>query len=104
MSVETSAGGAGNVESMFAEPQATPVSDELAKIRGVLIEKLPRESAIKFEFDGKLSLHVYVRGYEDLAVVEALLPSLCGGIFRNLQRGMSGQGAFRHRVSASVAR
>jgi hypothetical protein len=104
MSVENNAGEAGNVESMFAEPQPTPISDELGKLRGVLIEKLPRDALVKFEFDGKLSLHVYVRGYEDLAVVEALLPSLCGGIFRNLQRGMTRHSSFNHRVSASVER
>jgi hypothetical protein len=104
MSVENSAGGAGNVESMFAEPPSTPVSDELGRLRGVLLEKLPRDALIKFEFDGRLQLHVYVGRYEDLAVVEALLPSLCGGIFGNLQRGMSGHSSFKHRVSASVDR
>ena len=104
MSVENSAGEAGNVESMFAEPQPTPVSDELGKLRGVLIEKLPRDALIKFEYDGRLQLHVYVGRYEDLAVVEALLPSLCGGIFRNLQRGMTRHSSFNHRVSAAVDR
>ena len=104
MTVENSAGEAANVESMFADPPSTPISDELGKLRGVLIEKLPREALVKFEFDGRLLLHVHVRSYEDLPVVEALLPSLCGGIFRNLQRGMTGHTSHRHRVTASVER
>ena len=104
MTVEKSAGEAGNVETIFAEPPSTPVSDELGKMRGVLLEKLPRDALIKFEFDGRLQLHIYVRRYEDLAVVEALLPSLCGGIFRDIQRGMTRHSSFNHRVSASVER
>ena len=104
MTVEKSAGEAGNVETIFAEPPSTPVSDELGKLRGVLLEKLPRDALIKFEFDGRLQLHIYVKRYEDLAVVEALLPSLCGGIFRDIQRGMTRHSSYNHRVSASVER
>ena len=104
MSVKNNAGETGNVETIFAEPPSTPVSDELGRLRGVLLEKLPRDSLIKFEFDGRLQLHVYVRRYEDLAVVEALLPSLCGGIFGDLQRGMTRHSSFNHRVTTSVER
>ncbi|MFC7535981.1 hypothetical protein ACFQPG_01205 [Sphingomonas sp. GCM10030256] len=102
MSIET--GEPANVESMFAEAQATPVTDELEKLRSVLVEQLPRDALIKFEFDGKLRVHLDVRRFEDVAHVEALLPSLAGGIYRDLQRGLSRHNSFLHRVTASVRR
>ena len=103
MGADTPAGGeSGNVESMFAETQATPVTDELAKLRNVLVEHFPRDALIKFEFDGRLRVHVDVRRFEEVAVVEALLPSLSGGIYRDLQRSMTGHNSFLHRVTATV--
>jgi hypothetical protein len=57
---------------------------------------------ITFEYNGKLHLHVDVRRLEELAIVEATLPSLCGGIFHDLQRGMAARHSFFHRVSALV--
>lgn len=104
MTVENGAGEAANVETIFTDPHPTPVSDELSKLRTALLDKLPRNAAVKFEYDGRLNLHVDVRSYEDRLVVEALIPGLCGGIFTNLQRGMSSQGSHRHRISAVVDR
>ena len=104
MTADTPAGDAANVESMFAEDQATPISDELDKLRSVLIEHFPRDALIRFEFDGRLRVHVDVRRFEDVAVVEAVLPSLCGGIFHGLQRTMSRHNSFVHRVTASARR
>lgn len=104
MSVETVADGTANVESMFANSQATPVSDELGRLRKMLLELGPCDAIIKFEFDGRLRLHIDVRRVEDVAMLEAVLPSLSGGIFHDVQRGMAGHNSFRHRVSALVTR
>ena len=99
--MDTSPGSTGNVENMFEAPP-TPISDELEKLRRVLVEQLPRDALIKFEFDGRLRLHVDARRFEDVAVVEALLPSLSGGIYGDLQRAMSRHNSFLHRVTATV--
>ena len=92
-----------NVERISISSQPTAVSDELARLTGMLREVCPRDAAIGFEYDGKLHLHVYVRRSEDVTRVETILPSLSGGIFHSVHRG-KGRQSFQHRVSALVER
>ena len=104
MIVDTSAGEASNVESMLAESKSTPVSDELSKLREMVLQRCPkRDVRVTFEFDGQLRLHIDLRRYEDLAVMEAMLP-LYGGVFHDVQRGRSPHNSFAHRVTATVSR
>jgi hypothetical protein len=94
----------GNVERISIASQSTAVSDELAKLTGMLREACPPDAAIGFEYEGKLLVHIYLRRSEDAIRVEMVLPMLFGGIFQNVQRGQAGRRSFLHRVSALVAR
>jgi hypothetical protein len=51
-----------------------------------------------------LQLHIDVRNLEDVSRLEVVLPSLCGGIFSNLQRGLVDNHPFLHRLTALVDR
>lgn len=95
---------AAKVEQIFGSPDSTPVTDELQRLTNVLQSLCPKESVIRFEFDGKLHLHLDLRRFEDMTTVEALLPTACGGIFHNVQRGMAENHSFFHRLTAIVAR
>ena len=66
----------------------------------ILREVCPPESVISFEYDGALRLNIDVRRVEDVARIEALLPSLCGGIFHGAQRRLTARHSFFHRISA----
>ena len=92
----------GNVEQIYCSTESTPVSDELQKLTAMLAPLCPRESGIKFDFDGRLRVHIDVRRFEEMTTLEALLPTVCGGIFHEVQRGMAGKHSFFHRVSAVV--
>src|SRR5687768_481234 len=85
-------------------PQRTMViSDELARLTGILREVCPPDGVITFGYDGALRLHIDVRRVEDVARIEALLPSLCGGIFHGVQRGLAARHSFFHRISSIVS-
>jgi hypothetical protein len=104
MGVRADTDGLANVEPISTSSQSTVVSDELAKLTGMLREFCPPDAVIGFEFDGRLHLHIYLRRSEDVTKMETVLPSLFGGIFHNVQRGQAGRRSFLHRVSALVAR
>ena len=93
----------GNIESIPI-PSKSGVSDELGRLLGILRGLCPRRAVILFEYDGALRVHIDIRRLEDVPVVETFLPSLCGGIFRDAQRGLSAKHSFFHRITATVAR
>lgn len=93
-----------NVEQMFGSPDSRPITDELQRLTNMLVPICPKESVIRFEFDGRLHVHIDVRRFEDMTTVEALLPTACGGIFHDVQRGMVEKHSFFHRITAVVAR
>ncbi|MCL6729172.1 hypothetical protein [Sphingomonas hankyongi] len=95
-------GAAANVEQIFGSPESTPVADELQKLTSMLEALCPKDSIIRFEFDGQLRLHVDVRRFEEMTTLEALLPTACGGIFHGVQRGVAQKHSFFHRLSAVV--
>ena len=85
-------------------PQRTmAISEELGRLTSALREICPPDGVITFEYDGALHLHIDVRRVEDVTKVEALLPSLCGGIFHGVQRGLTARHSFFHRISAMVS-
>jgi hypothetical protein len=92
------------VERISVPTKATPVSDELSKLTAMLRGICPADALIAFEFDGKLHLHIYLRRFEDVTRLEVALPTLCGGIFHDVQHGQVGRHSFLHRVSALVER
>ena len=102
MNAELTANGPTNVESMFAS-QATPISDELDRLTAIVAQFCPSDAVITFQFDGTLRLSIDVRRFEEMTTIEAQLPSLCGGIFNDVQRRMPGRHSFFHRLSAIVA-
>jgi hypothetical protein len=93
-----------NVEQIFASSDSTPVTDELRRLMAILSTVCPKDSVITFTFDGNLHLHLDVRNFEEMTTVEALLPTVCGGIFHDVQRGMTEKHSFFHRLTAVVAR
>jgi hypothetical protein len=92
------------VEQMPAPARSTFVSDELNRIAEAVRAICPDDAHISFEFERRLQINVDIRKLEDLARVEMLLPSLCGGIFSNVQRGLVDNRPFLHRLIAIVAR
>ena len=85
-------------------PRSSVVSDELIKLTDLLHSVCPSEAVITFEFAGALHVHIDVRTLEDMTRLETLMPSLGGGVFHDIQRGLAARRSFFHRLSASVAR
>ena len=93
-----------NVEPISGSDGSRMISDELDRIAQAVAAVSPADADIGFEYDGKLRINVDIRKLEDLARVELLLPTLCGGIFSDVQRGLVDNRPFLHRLTAVVAR
>ena len=74
------------------------------KLTDILHSVCPSDAVIAFEFAGALHVHIDVRSLEDMTRLETLMPSLAGGVFYDIQRGLAARRSFFHRLSASVAR
>jgi hypothetical protein len=83
---------------------AFPVSDELAGLHKAVEDACPPASIVSFVFDGRLHLAVDVHTFEEASQVEAILPSIGGGVFHDVSRGNTPGMSFRRRVSALVDR
>jgi hypothetical protein len=92
------------VAEPVAAPGARPVSDELDRIAASVRTLCPKDTEISFEYDGRLHMHLDIRGLEEVARLETLLPGLEDGIFSNLQRGLVDNRPFFHRLTVLVAR
>jgi len=92
------------VEQLPRPVKSNVISDELAILSGAVEAVSPRDARVTFDYNGTLHLHVDVRNLEDVARLEILLPTLCGNIFANLQRGPVDNHPFFHRLTASVDR
>lgn len=93
-----------SVERMPAPARSKAVTDELVRIRAAVQAICPDGTIIGFEFENRLQINIDLRRLEDLSRLETLLPSLCGGIFSNLQRGLVDNRPFLHRLTADVDR
>ncbi|MFC0205402.1 hypothetical protein [Novosphingobium soli] len=83
---------------------AYTVSDELAVLQKSVENACPPSSIVSFVFDGKLRVAVDVHTFEEASQVEAVLPSIGGGVFHDVARGNTPGMSFRRRVSALVDR
>lgn len=92
------------VDRMPDKQRSTVVSDELGKLLALLRDSLPAEATISFLFDGRLQVRIDVRKLEQVLAIEMILPTLGGGIFRDIQRGQAPNHSFMHRVTARVDR
>jgi len=92
------------VEQMPAPVRDSFVSDELNRIAGAVRSVCPPDSIVGFEFEKNLRINIDIRKLEDLSRVEGLLPSLCGGIFSKIERGLVDNHSFFHRLTALVYR
>ena len=93
-----------DVEQLPTPVKSNIISDELARLLGAVQAVCPRDAKITFDYGGTLHLHIDVRNLEDVARLEVLLPTLCGNIFANFQRGPVDNHPFFHRLTASVDR
>ena len=80
----------------------TAVTDELNRILMLLRDVCPKGALISFDFDGRLHVHVDVRGGEQVSLVEAILPTVGHNLFHSFRRGKTPHRPFFHRVSALV--
>jgi len=83
---------------------ACPISDELGGLLKAVDDACPPSSIVSFLFDGKLRIAVDVHTFEEASLVEAILPSIGGGVFHDVSRGNTPGMSFRRRVSALVDR
>jgi hypothetical protein len=90
------------IEHLPKPARPKSVSDELNRILSSLRDACPEDAAISFDFDGKLHVHIDIRNLEDVAVTEAILPTLCMNIFHDIRRGNAPHSSFYHRVTAAV--
>jgi len=90
-----------SVES-FPLQHSTNLTDELNRILRMLQDIAPKDATISFDFDGRLHVHIDVRKREEGVLIEALLPTLRGGLFHSLARGATPNHPFFHRISALV--
>ena len=93
-----------DVEQLPTPAKSTVISDGLARLLGAVQAVSPRDAKVAFDYNGTLHLHIDVRHLEDVARLEILLPTLCGGIFSNFRRGPVENHPFQHRLTALVDR
>jgi hypothetical protein len=101
---EGEAAATANVEPIGLPERSTIVTDELNRIGAAVRTICPDAAAIGFEFDGKLRINIDLRRLEDVARLEVVLPTLCGGAFSAIQRGLVDNHPFLHRLTALVDR
>ena len=95
----------GSVEPLPPLARSSAATDELNKLLAMLKSTCPEATAVRFDFDGKLRVHIDVRNRDDVAMIEAILPVLGGGgVFYGLTIGATPQHPFHHRISALVDR
>ena len=104
MNVKKQISASADVKPIPVVPKSSVVSDELTKLTDILDGVCPRDAVITFEFAHALHVHIDVRTLEDMTRLEALMPSLAGGAFYDIQRGLAARRSFFHRLSARVAR
>ena len=93
-----------DVDELPLPARSKVISNELARLSGAVQAISPLDANITFDFNGTLHLHIDVRHLEDVARLEILLPTLCGGIFSNFRRGPVDNHPFQHRLTALVDR
>lgn len=104
MTVKKQINASAEVKPIPVGPKSTVVSDELTRLTDILHGVCPSDAVITFEFARGLHVHIDVRTLEDTTRLETLIPSLAGGAFYDIQRGLAARRSFFHRLSASVAR
>jgi len=91
--------------SELALPQRTlAVTEELRSLAHLVEEACTCKTRISFSFAQALQIAVDVRTLEEVHMVEATLPRLAGGVFRDISRAAIPNHAFLKRVTATVNR
>ncbi|MBW8785752.1 MAG: hypothetical protein JF593_14140 [Novosphingobium sp.] len=80
------------------------MTDELNTILTMLQKACPASALISFDFDGELHVHLDVRNREEVMLIQATLPLLGMGLFKNVSLGGTPHRPFYHRITALVAR
>lgn len=75
---------------------------EIEALHSLVHAACPPSAVVSVCFDGHFNLFVDVRSLEEAATVEAILPDLAGGAFRDLRRSGTPHQPFRHRVTATI--
>ncbi len=105
---ETTSGGdtaqPATLASLVPVERQTPINDELAGLRDLVIGICPRDATVGFVFTDRLRLTIDVRTLEEIAALEMLLPGMAGGVLCRLTRGATPGHSFRRRLTADVER
>jgi len=81
------------------------VSDELGRIRQMLLAELSYATDVTFEFDGTLKAHIDIRNREGVLLVEERMKHLGGGhLFSNVSRGEVPNHPFLYRITGRLER
>lgn len=95
----------GSVEPFPENKRPLVVSDELNRIRALLMAELPYAENVTFDFDGTLKVHIDIRNREELLLVEERMTHLGGGrLFSKISRGEVPNHPFQHRITARLER
>lgn len=78
------------------------VIEQLSSLRDAVKSIVPADTVVSFQFDDRLHVNIDMRDLQELARLEASLPSLANGIFTNLRRSLADHQPFRHRLTAEV--
>ena len=76
------------------------VIEQLSSLRDEVKSIVPTDTRISFHFDDRLHINIDVRDQQDLTRLEASLPSLANGVFKNIRRSLADHHSFRHRLTA----
>jgi hypothetical protein len=81
------------------------ISEELGRIRKMLLAELPYASDVSFEFDGALKAHIDIRNREEVLLVEERSKHLGGGhLISRVSRGTVPNHPFLHRITGFLER
>jgi hypothetical protein len=93
-----------NVSEIVFTTKGLPVTDELLRLAHMVEAACACKTQVSFSFDHALRIAVDVRTFEDVHIVESILPQLAGGVFQNIMRSATPHHAFLKRVTATVDR
>lgn len=92
------------ITEMMPVGRTIAVCEELHRLAQMVEDACPCKTQVSFSYTRDLHLAVDVRTFEEVHMVEAILPRLAGGAFCDITRSATPHHAFLKRVCATVRR